>query len=404
VPLTGFVVTYLLVAGWSLGNVDVRAQAEVVGLVLLAAFVALGVVLTRHAGNPAVGVAVNHFLAALVVALAVTAVAARRAAARPANHVESPVIAVPAQRPRRIWIDTDLACGAGKTSDVDDCWALALALRSPEIEVRGISTVFGNRLADDTRGNGKRADIAREILALTDRAAPVFAGSERAADTYTRSTPASAAMAAALGREPLTIVALGPSANVAALLAQHPELAPNIERIVMIAGKSPGQLFHPGKHWWFHFGDFNVAQDVAAVRTVLQAGVPITLVPFDLAMQVEVGGTDLERLHDSSRLARWLATESQGWLAFWQGELMQKRGFAPFDALAIGLVARPDLFGCADLRARIGFSVFLAPFGLGRDLEVGASKRGWPVRYCRTVDPRFKALMIERLEAETSSR
>lgn len=402
-PLTGFVVTYLLVAGVSLSNVDVRAQAEVVGLILLVAFVALGLELTRRAGNPASAVAVNVFLGALVIALVVTAFVARRAAIQPASHV-SPVVAAPAQGPRRVWIDTDLACGAGKTADVDDCWALGLALRSPEIEVRGISTVFGNRLADETRGNGQRADIAREILALTDRAAPVFPGSERATDTYARVTPASEAMAAALQREPLTIVALGPAANVAALLAQHPELAANIERIVMIAGKSPGRLFHPGKHWWFHFGDFNVSQDVAAVRTVLRSGVPITLVPFDLAMQVEVGGTDLERLHDSSRLARWLATESQGWLAFWQGELMHKRGFAPFDALAIGLLVRPELFDCADLRARIGFSVFLAPFGLGRDLEVVGSRRGWPVRYCRTVDPRFKALMIERLEAETSSR
>ena len=33
---------------------------------------------------------------------------------------------------RPVWIDTDPACGVSDTSDVDDCWALLYALRSPE--------------------------------------------------------------------------------------------------------------------------------------------------------------------------------------------------------------------------------------------------------------------------------
>ncbi len=48
-----------------------------------------------------------------------------------------------------VWIDTDPACGISRTSDVDDCWALHLALRSPELEIRGISTVM--TLSKDSR-------------------------------------------------------------------------------------------------------------------------------------------------------------------------------------------------------------------------------------------------------------
>ena len=43
-----------------------------------------------------------------------------------------------------VWIDSDPACGHAKTDDVDDCWALLLALRSNELDIRGISTLFGN--------------------------------------------------------------------------------------------------------------------------------------------------------------------------------------------------------------------------------------------------------------------
>ena len=43
-----------------------------------------------------------------------------------------------------VWIDTDPACGISDSDDVDDCWALLMALKSPELSIRGFSTVFGN--------------------------------------------------------------------------------------------------------------------------------------------------------------------------------------------------------------------------------------------------------------------
>ena len=43
-----------------------------------------------------------------------------------------------------VWIDTDPSCGEGLGHDVDDCLALIQALNSPEIEIVGIGTVFGN--------------------------------------------------------------------------------------------------------------------------------------------------------------------------------------------------------------------------------------------------------------------
>jgi pyrimidine-specific ribonucleoside hydrolase len=81
---------------------------------------------------------------------------------------------------------------------------------------------------------------------------------------------------------------------------------------------------------------------------------------------------------------------------------MQRRGFSPFDALAVAYAARPDLLSCREMRARIGFSVFLAPFGLGRDLEVVESGNGTAVRYCATAEARVKPMLLERLSAASA--
>ncbi|MCW5662042.1 MAG: nucleoside hydrolase [Burkholderiaceae bacterium] len=392
VPLAGFAATWLLAVGFSLSNADVRSQAETVGLAVLWLWPVLGLLLLRRCRFATPALVVNTVLLALVAGATATALTAR--GARSASAVRAPtVIERPAGTPKPVWLDADPACGWKDTSDVDDCWALALAARAPELQLVGVSTVFGNPGPSPV----ERAELARTLLRAAGQDVPVVPGSDAPADGRWRPTPASKAMAEALMRTRLTIVAQGPATNVATLLLCHPEVVRRIDRIVFVGGKSPGRLFHPGRHWWFHFSDFNVSHDVASVQAILDAGVPVTLVPFDLAITLTIGARDLEQLRRGDALAAWLAERSEGWLEFWQGQLMDSDGFSPFDALAVGQTAWPGLFTCRPARARIGFSVFLAPFDLGRDLEVTERGTGTPVRYCDGVQPPFKPLMLQRL-------
>lgn len=71
-----------------------------------------------------------------------------------AKHQPIPVASIakpPAARAQRTahamaaWIETDPACGAGVTVDVDDGWVLVAASRSPELAIREFSAVFGNQ-------------------------------------------------------------------------------------------------------------------------------------------------------------------------------------------------------------------------------------------------------------------
>src|SRR6266851_2242288 len=65
--------------------------------------------------------------------------------------------------PEKIIIDTDIG------DDVDDAFAVALALRSPEVQILGITTTFG-----DTETRAKLVDRMLEEAGRTD--IPVAAG------------------------------------------------------------------------------------------------------------------------------------------------------------------------------------------------------------------------------------
>src|SRR5579863_2277577 len=78
-----------------------------------------------------------------------------------------PALAQTAPSPEKIIIDTDIG------DDVDDAFALALAVKSPELQVLGVTTTFG-----DTE---TRAKITDRFLGEVGRAEiPVLAGKSTA--------------------------------------------------------------------------------------------------------------------------------------------------------------------------------------------------------------------------------
>ena len=76
-----------------------------------------------------------------------------------------------------------------------------------------------------------------------------------------------------------------------------------IDRIIMVSGKRPGNLFHPGQQWWFHFRDFNIRKDTPAAKIVLDSGIPLVLTPFELATKVKITRSDLDKLGSGDKAA-----------------------------------------------------------------------------------------------------
>lgn len=248
-------------------------------------------------------------------------------------------------RPIAVWIDADPAVGV-KDRDVDDGLALLQAFHSPELGVRGVSIVFGNTTLDRAWPIGQA--IVRRFGPSGLRA---YRGASGATDLGVE-TDASHALANALTREALVVLALGPATNVATVVLNHPELTPKIERIVAVAGRRPGQRFTTGAVNTNGHRDFNFEQDDEAFRVLLAANVPLTLAPFEISSKIWITTQDLDLLRRGPASARWMRGPAQAWLALWK-RTFAVDGFNPFDTLAVARVTSPSLLTCEALPARI---------------------------------------------------
>ena len=318
-----------------------------------------------------------------------------------ASMAQSQVDAQPqsARTPTAVWIDTDPAVGV-TDRDVDDGIALWQAFASPEIEVRGVSVVFGNAALAQAWPIGRR--LVRE---LGPAGLGVYRGAAAASDLG-RETSASRALTAALVKEPLVVIALGPATNVATVLRRHPELGARIIRLVAVAGRRPGQRFTTGTVNRSGHRDFNFEEDPDAFRVVLASPVPLTLAPFEISSAVWMTAADLDRLAQGPPRSRWIVQAGRQWLRLWE-RTFGVDGFNPFDALAIARITSPGLLACDALPARIedlpddvteprmqGTTAARKPYLLvSRDGQPGARD----VEYCFAAAPEFKNDLLTRL-------
>ena len=291
-----------------------------------------------------------------------------------------------------VWIDADPACGISRTTDVDDCWALHLATHSSALEIRGISTVFGNSDGVETY---KKAQQLVSIFSANNADRKIYRGADQKLDRQSpQPTDASTALAQALAREKLTVIALGPVTNIATLLQVHPQLTNQIKRIIAVAGKRTqrGLGFYPGNTSLLHLHDFNFRKDVEAFDIILGSTIPVFLVPYEVASKVSILPADLEHLRTNSR-SQWLARISQPWLSFWQEDL-KVNGFFPFDSLAVAYVINEQSFQCEKLAAKIERhrSLFIDSRD---DLIISHDQYdGRPVIYCHNVHTDFKPRLM----------
>jgi purine nucleosidase len=257
----------------------------------------------------------------------------------------------------KLWIDTDLG------TDVDDALALAYALKHPEIEVVGVSTVFGDvelrtrmveellRIAGNSTiplvtGLGKPLSEGRdglmfghEGIGLLEDSSPDFSPRSK-----TESDPNSEeridAFAEALSRSGAdAMVAIGPMTNLGALTRAGVALPP----LTIMGGKIedvelPGT--HPGIPEW------NWYCDPQAVQLTLGAthAAPPRIVPIEVTITTALEPEDLDSLERGDALAQVLATLSREWLIVLRDKLGAKNPkVALHDPLAIATLVRRDL-------------------------------------------------------------
>jgi purine nucleosidase len=329
---------------------------------------------------------------------------------------QTAAVAPPWPRPLRLWVDTDAACGLGPRTDPDDCFALLLLARSPEeVELVGISTVFGNGILEATDSITRA--LAGRLPPVGHRGPNVFRGAARPLEDSAGSdgliAPAYRALERALEEGPLVLLALGPLTNLATVLRGRPDLRTRVIRIVAVMGRRRGHLFHPvegqrAPSILGHgpvFRDFNFAKDPEAALALLGMRLPLTLVPYEAAREITLTEADLNHVGAASDAGRWVAQRARGWLSYWERDI-GRAGFYPFDLVAAGYVVRPEMAGCAPALAWIGRDSGILGWLGRRGLFVRppegppATGETAPARYCPDLAEHGSDWLVARLTAE----
>jgi purine nucleosidase len=236
----------------------------------------------------------------------------------------------------------------------DDAIALLLALASPEVEVLGITTTYGNQTLDKTTANALR------VLELVDRTdVPVAAGADRprerelvvAAHVHgdsgldgpvlpPPSTPIVSDEATAFLAErmeaadgPVTFVPTGPLTNLARYLDVHGPAG--IERVAFMGGAIAEGNFTPA-------AEFNVWCDPEAAWRVLASGLDLTMLGLDVTHQALLGPEVEARLRAAGRVGTFVA-ELNVYFSEYHRRTYGWDGAPIHDAVAVAQVIRPEL-------------------------------------------------------------
>jgi purine nucleosidase len=246
------------------------------------------------------------------------------------------MVGVTAAQTVPIIFDTDIG------DDVDDALALALALQSPELDVKAITTVIDraalrSRLAWKELGVFGRRDIPVGTGADEPLLDPVRGGRHAQFDVLTGEdvVPGPPLRAVDLiirtlldSPRKITIVPVGALTNIALALKTEPRIKQKIERIVLMGGA-----------YYTQQPEYNIYRDRIASEIVFRSGVPITGVGLDVTTRCKLKAEDIERLkaagHPSSAFLMRL-------IDLWR-ENPVNRYPTLHDPLAVAVAMKPSL-------------------------------------------------------------
>lgn len=201
--------------------------------------------------------------------------------------------AAQASAKQRVFLDTDIG------DDIDDAFALGLLLESPEVQLLGISTAYG-----DTE---LRARLVDRFLKAVDRTEiPVAKGVATKTtnvftqEAYARRQPGReyadgvSLLLEQIRRHPgeVTLIAIGPLGNIRAAIARDPGTFRQLKRVVMMGGsvhRGYGPVGTSPQVEW------NAGQDPVGLKALLDVGVPVFVMPLD-STQIALDAASQDRI------------------------------------------------------------------------------------------------------------
>lgn len=267
-------------------------------------------------------------------------------------------IATPATQ-QKVIIDTDIG------DDIDDAFALALALKSPELQILQVNADFGNTLL--------RARLLERFLSAVHREdIPVAVGvqttaphdltqrryAERFPESETTKRDAIESTLELIRKYPgeVTLIGIGPYVNIGAMIDTDPETFRKLKRVVImggsvnvgyISGSDADYLKPPAAQ-----PEWNVVRDISGARKLFASGAPIFMMPLDATqLKLDEVKRDLLFRHDS------LITDQLVLLYHQWGQLTPTL----YDPMAVGFAIDPELCPVTLMRIHVDDQGYTLP-------------------------------------------
>ena len=261
---------------------------------------------------------------------------------------------------RPVIIDTD--------PGIDDVAALLLAFASPELEVLGLTTIYGNSSVDACTGNAVRllrAAGREDIPVYRGAGKPLLRPANKGWASHIHGVDGLGGIAGLAGspEAPLpvsgkhaaqamvetvmampgevTVLALGRMTNVALALSLEPDMARSVREIVVMGGAVtvPGNVSQ--------VATANLHEDPEAAAILYRSGAPIVQVGLDVCNKVTVSLEQLEAIAGGANPGTQLLAQATAHLRdayIRTGRIEPDEGVRYNDMPAVGYAVEPELF------------------------------------------------------------
>ena len=254
---------------------------------------------------------------------------------------------VEAQPALKLVIDTDVG------DDIDDAYALAWALSSPKLQVLGVTTAWGDTRLRDRMVRRLLATMQRPDVAVghgleTPSTTPFTQSAWAAGGADSPVPPDAVALTLDLIRRhphEITLVALAPLTNVAAMIDRDPATFAKVRQVVLMGGSIERGYGNAGPA-----AEYNAAQAPGALAKLLASGVAVVMFPLD-ATQVRLDAATTARLVAAARPTTiMLATLTGQWR---RGNAWGQTVPTLFDAVPIAWLVDPALCPTRPMRLAV---------------------------------------------------
>ena len=275
--------------------------------------------------------------------------------------------------------------------DIDDTWALSLALKSPELDIKLIVGDYGNaearaRLIAKILESDKRTDVAVGVGVRAGAKDGVHHQSKWSDGYELKNYPGKVypdgvqalidiVMAS---KEPVTLICIGPTPNIAEALKREPRIAQKARFVGMYGSVRLGYGHNskPCPEW-------NVKADPAACRVALSAPWDATITPLDTCGLIQLKGEKYARLRASSDpVVKTLLKNYRVWRAYkakdHQENDTETGSTTLFDCVAVYLACSQDFCVMEKLGIRVDDQGFTREDPSAKQINVATAWKDLP--------------------------